>query len=428
MPTLEADRLERLRYLQELHDRQQRLERATWESTARPEQLTPDGDWNVWLLLAGRGYGKTRTGAEDAADYGRTHPGSRIAIVAPTIGDARDTCVEGESGLLNTLGQRWVKNWNRSLGELTLTNGSRYKTFSADEPDRLRGPQHHRAWCDELAAWRYPDAWDQLMFGLRLGERPQVVATTTPRPVKLVRDLLKRADVHVTRGSTFDNADNLAPAALAQLKLQYEGTTLGRQELYGELLDQLPGALPRHFVDDNRVDDHPDLQTVVVAIDPAVTNNEESDETGIVVFGISGRHGYVLDDLTCRQSPEGWARIAVDAYRKHNADRIVAEVNNGGDLVASVIRTVDPRATYKQVRATRGKQLRAQPVTALYEQGRIHHVGIYPALEDQLCQWTPDSDVSPDRLDALVWAATDTLVEAPSKKLSRAMYSNRGRL
>ena len=348
-------------------------------------------------------------------------------MVAPTIGDARDTCMEGESGLLSVLPSHMVSNWNRSMGELYLTNGTLCKTFSAEEPERLRGPQHHRAWCDELAAWKYPDTWDQLMFGLRLGDRPQVVATTTPRPVKLVRDLMQRPDVHVTRGSTFDNADNLSDAALAQLKDRYGGTTLGRQELYGELLDQLPGALARHHVDDHRVDDHPDLQTIVVAVDPAVTSNEDSDSTGIVVFGVNGKHGYLLDDLTCRDSPERWARVAVDAYRRWRADRIVAEVNNGGDLVASVIRTVDPRATYKQVRATRGKQLRAQPVTALYEQGRVHHVGQFPALEDQLCQWTPDTDFSPDRLDALVWAATDTLVDEPSRKVGR-VYSNRGRL
>lgn len=373
--------------------------------------------------MAGRGWGKTRVGAEDAAEFGRTHPGSRIAVVAPTISDARDTCVEGESGLLAVLAPGLVENWNRSLGELFLTNGAKFKTFSADEPERLRGPQHHRAWCDELAAWRYPEAWDQLMFGMRLGDRPQVVSTTTPKPVELVRQLLKRTDVHVTRGSTFDNADNLSPAALAQLEDRYAGTTLGRQELYGELLDELPGALSRKFVDDARVDDHPHLQTVVVAIDPAVTANEDSDETGIVVFGTSGMHGYLLDDLTCRLSPEGWARVAVEAARKHGADRIVAEVNNGGDLVASVIRTVDPRINVKSVRASRGKQLRAQPVTALYEQGKVHHVGQFPALEDQLCTWTPDSDGSPDRLDALVWAATDTMLEPPDRKQSTRMYS-----
>ena len=376
----------------------------------------------MWLLLAGRGFGKTRTGAEDAAEFARTHPGSRQAIVAPTFSDGRDTCVEGESGLLSVLAPSFVTNWNRSLGELYCTNGSRFKVFSADEPERLRGPQHHRAWCDELAAWRYPDAWDQLMFGLRLGDRPQAVVTTTPKPVQLVRQLLKRPDVHVTRGSTFDNAANLSEAALQTLKERYEGTTLGRQELYAEILDQLPGALDRKHVDDNRVDDHPDLQTVVVAVDPAVTATEESDETGIVVFGTNGRHGYLLEDLTCRQTPEGWSAIAVDAYRRHNADRIVAEVNNGGDLVASVIRTVDPRVPVKSVRASRGKQLRAQPVTGLYEQARIHHVGMFPPLEDQLCGWTPEADFSPDRLDALVWAATDTMVEPPDRKTSRRMF------
>ncbi|MGZ6376668.1 MAG: terminase large subunit domain-containing protein, partial [Ktedonobacterales bacterium] len=214
-----------------------------WPFWARPEQVTPDGKWNIWLILAGRGWGKTRTGAEDVKAYGLTHPDSRIAIVAPTYADARDTCIEGDSGLLRILPRNALKTWNRSLGELELTNGTRYKLFSADEPDRLRGPQHHRAWCDELAAWKYTDTWDQLLFGLRLGTHPQIVATTTPRPVKLIRDLVERSDVHVTRGNTFDNAANLAPAALEQLRAKYSGTRLGRQELFAEILGDTPGAL-----------------------------------------------------------------------------------------------------------------------------------------------------------------------------------------
>ena len=372
--------------------------------------------------MAGRGAGKTRTGAEDVFDFARTHPKSRIAVVAPTFGDGRDTCVEGESGLLSVIPRQFVRNWNRSMGELSLVNGSQFKLFSADEPDRLRGPQHHRAWCEELASWRYPDAWDQLMFGLRLGDRPRAIVTSTPKPVLLVRQLMARDDVHVTRGSTFDNAENLSAAALETLRLRYEGSTLGRQELYGELLDELPGALSRAVVDQHRTDTHPDLQTVVIAIDPAVTANEDSDETGIVVFGVNGNHGYLLEDLSLRATPERWATVAVEAYRRHGADRIVCEVNNGGDLVASVIRSVDPRVQVKSVRATRGKQLRAQPVIALYEQGRVHHVGQFPALEDQLCTWTPDSDDSPDRLDATVWAATDAMLQPADMRTSRKMY------
>ena len=214
-----------------------------WRETARSNQLTPDGEWLVWLILAGRGFGKTRTGAEDVAWYGIMNPGSRIAVVAPTYADARDTCIEGDSGLQNVLPRQAIAAWNRSLGELLLTNGTRYKLFSADEPERLRGPQHHRAWCDEVAAWRYPEAWDQLLFGLRLGDDPRIVATTTPRPTPLIRTLVAAPTTHVTRGSTFDNAANLAPAAMAQLKAKYEGTRLGRQELYAEVLDDTPGAL-----------------------------------------------------------------------------------------------------------------------------------------------------------------------------------------
>jgi predicted phage terminase large subunit-like protein len=387
--------------------------RAAWLLQARESQLTPDGDWYVWLILAGRGWGKTRTGAEDMAHYAMTHPGARLAVVAPTSAAARDVCVEGESGLLNVIPQPLIKDWNRSLGEMHLANGSQFKLFSADEPDRLRGYQHHRAWCDELAAWRYPDAWDQLMLGLRLGEDPRVVVTTTPRPVALVRSLLGRDGVVVTRGNTFENAANLAPAAVEQLRQRYENTRLGRQELYAEVLDDVPGALwQRAQIDSLRVKEAPEMTRVVVAIDPAVTSGEDSDETGIVVCGrgIDG-HGYVLSDRTCRLSPDGWARRATTAYDQYQADRIIAEVNNGGDLVERVIRTVGGSYAYRSVRASRGKTTRAEPIAALYEQGRIHHVGGFAELEDQMCAYTPDGyDGSPDRVDALVWAFTELMV------------------
>lgn len=384
-----------------------------WRLMAREQQLTPDGDWYVWLVLAGRGWGKTRTGAEDHAYYAMTHPGARLAVVAPTYGDARDTCVEGESGLLRTIPRPLIRDWNRSLGELVLTNDARFKLFSADEPERLRGPQHHRAWCDELAAWKYPETFDQLMFGLRLGDDPRVVVTTTPKPTQTIRQLVKRDDVHVTRGSTFENAANLAPAALAQLKERYEGTRIGRQELYAELLDDVPGALwQRDQIDTLRVVTAPEMTRVVVAIDPAVTSGEDSDETGIVVCGrgVDG-HGYVLADRTCRLSPDGWARRATTAYDQYQADRIIAEVNNGGDLVERVIRTVGGQYPYRAVRASRGKATRAEPIAALYEQGKIHHVGGFSELEDQMCAYTPDGYAgSPDRVDALVWAITELML------------------
>jgi phage terminase large subunit-like protein len=382
--------------------------RARWLLTARPEQVAPPGPWDVWLILAGRGWGKTRTGAEELADRARRHPNTRWAVVAPTYADARDTCVEGESGLLHALGDD-VDIWNRSLGELLLVNGSRIKLFSADEPERLRGPQHHGAWCDELAAWRHKETWDQLQFGLRLGHHPQVIVTTTPRPTPLVRQLVDRAKaddgVVVRRGSTFDNAEHLAPAALAELRRRYEGTRLGRQELYAELLVDTPGALwtPDTF---RRTDTFPDLQRLVVAVDPAVTSNEDSDESGIVAAGRHGDHAYILEDLSLRSDPTTVAHRVVDAYHDLAADRVAVEANNGGDWIPALINAIDPAVRVETVHATRGKQLRAQPVAGLYERGRVHHVGHFPQLEDQLCSWTPDDKDSPDRLDALVWAVT----------------------
>ncbi len=391
---------------------------------ARTEQLAPDGDWNVWLYLAGRGAGKTRTAAEWLADQAISQPNTRWAIVAPTYADARDTCAEGESGILGVLRRyKMLKDWNRSLGEILLTNGSRIKLFSADKPDRFRGPQHHGAWCDELAAYRYTDAWDQLQFGLRLGDKPRIIVTTTPRPTSLIRSLATRTDgsVVVTRGSTFDNADNLAPTALADLKLRYEGTRLGRQELYGEIIDEVDGALwTNTLLDETRVQECPPLIRIVVAIDPAVTSRPDSDETGIVVAGVtSDGHYYVLEDLSRRAGPDAWARTAVEAYYRHKADRIIGEGNNGGDMIEALLRQVDPLIPYKKVTATRGKLLRAEPVASLYEQHRAHHVGSFPQLEDQMTNYTPLADFSPDRLDALVWAMTD-LMEGASSMLGIA--------
>lgn len=371
----------------------------------RPEQVAPPGDWRTWLIMAGRGFGKTLAGASDLARYGLDHPGSRLAIVARTYADVRDTCIEGESGLLSCLPPGALLNWNRSLGELFLHNGTRYKAFSADEPDRMRGPQHHRAWLDELASWeRDRDAFDQVQFGLRLGSDPRCVVTTTPRPTKLIRELIEGTTTAVTRGTTYDNAANLAPAFLQQIIGRYEGTRLGRQELAGEVLDDIPGALWSYAMFDERRP-APDLVKVVVAIDPAASAGDESDETGIVVAGkgVDG-NGYVLADRSCRLSPLGWARRAVAAYDEFAGGRIVAEVNNGGDMVEAVLRTVRPGIPYTKVHATRGKQIRAEPVAALYEQGKVFHVEQFTELEDQLVSWTPESGTSPDRLDALVWA------------------------
>jgi phage terminase large subunit-like protein len=387
----------------------------------REAQQPPAGDWRVWLLMAGRGFGKTRTGAEFVRAEIEAGRARRVALVAPTALDARNVMVEGESGLLAIAPPYDRPDYEPSKHRLTWKNGAVAETFSADEPDRLRGPQHDLAWCDELAAWRYPAAWDMLMFGLRLGAEPRVVVTTTPRPTRLIRALLADPKVSVTRGRTWDNRANLAPAFLDHIVKRYEGTRLGRQELDGELLDDLPGAFWTHgAIDAARLAASPaGLVRIVVAIDPAVTSGEDSDETGIIVAGRDAQdRGYVLADASGRFAPIEWARVAVEAYRGHRADRVVAEVNNGGDLVEATLRVVDQSVAYRAVHAARGKAARAEPVTALYEQGRVHHIGAFPALEDQMCALSPEFDRnqagwSPDRVDALVWALTDLFIDPP---------------
>ena len=377
--------------------------RTEWRNTARPDQMTPPGNWPVWLVKPGRGWGKTRCGAEDVAWFAIRHAGSRIAVAAPTAADARDTCMEGHSGLLSVLAPECIETWNRSLGEMILVNGSRFKALSADEPDRFRGPQWHRAWCDELAAWKHPEAWDQLMFGLRLGANPQAVVTTTPRPSPLIRALARDPRNVVVNGSTFDNAANLAPSALAQLRERYEGTRLGRQELFGEILEEVEGAL-WSIETIARPRSAPDLQRVVVGVDPS----GGGDEIGIVAAGrgVDGRF-YVLEDATCSLSPAGWGRRVAELYHRRQADRIVAERNFGGDMVLSTIRTAEPHARVEMVTASRGKVVRAEPIAALYEQGRVSHAAGLEALEAQMLQMTTSGyvgDGSPDRVDALVWA------------------------
>jgi phage terminase large subunit-like protein len=368
------------------------------------------------LLLAGRGFGKTRSAAEWLAFEASRKRNTRWAIVAPTFADARDTCAEGVSGVVQILREYGtLQDYNRSIGEIVLTNKSRIKLYSGEEPNRLRGPQFHGGWFDELASFKYADAWDQYQFGLRLGDRPQTVVTTTPRPVKLIKDLVAREGIEIVRGSTFDNAANLAETALAEMRLRYEGTRLGRQELYGEIVDSVDGALWTHaLIDQERVTEYPPLMRVVVAIDPAVTSGDQSDETGIVVAGMTNDgHYYVLKDLTLRTSPERWARVAVQAFHDYKADRVIGETNNGGDMIELLLRQVDPSVPYKKVTATRGKLVRAEPVAALYEQRRAHHVGLFPELEDQMCNYTPDSNTSPDRMDAMVWAMHE-LMESQS--------------
>lgn len=403
-------------------------ERLDWLQRARPAQLPPLGtDWFVWMLMAGRGSGKTRSGAEHIWWPASQQP-QRIAVVGPTLADVRKTCFEGESGLEAVIPKSIVKGYNRSQCEMwieTVTGEESYFVgYSSEEPERLRGPQHHHAWCDELAAWRYiQETWDMLMFGLRLGDRPTVVATTTPKPVGLVRALLKDPRTRLSRESTFANSANLPPTILQILRDKYEGTRLGRQELHAEVLDDNPYALwSMAMLDKSRValKDKPDLQKSYVSVDPPVTSGDDADECGIVAGGIArldGKvHGYVTHDWSVQGlSPHGWASRAVSLYHQTDADAIVAEVNQGGDMVESVIHGVDSRVPVIKVRATRGKVVRAEPVALLYEQGRVHHVGSLPMLEDQMCDFTSDFDkdvmgYSPDRVDAAVWLLTQCML------------------
>jgi len=361
--------------------------------------------------MAGRGFGKTRTGAETTREW--VKQGFRyVNLIGATADDARDIMVQGESGILSVCPPWDRPEYKPSQRKLIWPNGAESLIFTADEPERLRGKQHEKLWADELGAWRYPDAWDQAKFGLRLGAKPQALVTTTPRPTSLVRDLLADAGTHVTRGNTADNRANLAPSFFDAILKRYEGTRLGRQEIDGELLDDNPNALfALADIERARVRVAPELQRIVVAIDPAATSGEESDETGITVAGVNGDHGYVLADRTLRASPEKWARKAIEAYYEFKADRIVAESNNGGEMVASVIRSADANVPVKLVTASRGKAIRAEPVSALYEQGRVHHIGTFPALEDQMAQFDPSetSQRSPDRMDALVWGITELM-------------------
>lgn len=469
-----------------------------WHLQRRPSQTpSPDPDWLIWLILAGRGFGKTRTGAEDSTEFLLFPPFTpttslRLAVVAPTFASGRDVCIEGESGLLNTIPQPLIANWNRSLGELNLHPNpphnpfpSLIRIYSAEDPEALRGPQHHRAWCDELAAWRHiQDTWDMLMMGLRLGPNPRAVITTTPKRKPLLVDLLQRPTTRYSTGSTFENQANLSPAALDELRRRYEGTRLGRQELYAELLSDVEGALfsQSHFDDYRLPLLHPsspyltapnvsdadrrakiqeyashyrdyayhspgslarDYVRVTVAVDPAVTTRRTSNLTGIIVAARTAQsypstsidglhlppspHCDVLADLSLSASPDVWARQAITAYHTYSADHITAEANNGGDLVSTVIHGIDPTVPVRLVHASHGKTARAEPVVAVYDQGRVHHPLPLPArdpvtgdytqfiaplreLEDQCTTWEPLEDpVSPDRLDALVWAITDLL-------------------
>jgi phage terminase large subunit-like protein len=406
----------------------------SWRKYARKPQLAPDGEWFKWLFLGGRGAGKTRSGAEWCHEQVRN--GRRLgAAVAPTAADARDVMVEGPAGLMATcpLDLQPIM-YEPSKRKITYANGAEIHFYSAEKPRQLRGPQHDFAWADELCYWKYPqDTWDNLMFGLRLQPDPRVMISTTPRPLKLLKKILKSKSTKHTISTTYDNLENLAPAFAEEVIEEYEGTRLGRQELHAEILDDIPGALWNHvMLDELRIDKGvsesgfklPDMKRIVVAVDPAMSKTENSAETGIIVagigpctcFGDEQMHGFVLADRTIRGSPKEWGMRVAVAYAEFDADLVVAETNNGGDLVEANIRAVDQLIPVKQVHASRGKYKRAEPVAALDEQGRIHHVGLFPELEDQMCMMLPEG--SPDlvdRADARVWAFTELMLKQQRK-------------
>ncbi len=406
-----------------------------WHFWARKNQLPPEGHWFCWLILAGRGFGKTRTAVEwirgltegDSPSKAPKGAPERIALVADTFLDGRLTMIEGESGLLAVTPKAFMPTFESSNKKLVWPNGIQAFLYSAESPDQLRGPQHHVAWADELAKWRYlEDSWSNLLLGLRLGKAPRVLATTTPRNIPLLRRLVEDETTQVVRGSTYDNRSNLPQSFFEQVVGQYDGTRLGRQEIYGEILSDVPGALwNRDLLETIRVRDVPPLTRVVVAVDPPVTSGKNADTCGIIVAGRDkNNQAYILEDCSVQGlSPLGWAKAALSAYHKYEADRMVAEVNNGGELVESLLRQIDPDVSYRAVRASRGKVLRAEPVAALYEQERVRHHGFFAELEDQMCSLTSSglSDgKSPDRLDAMVWAVTELLLKsASSPKIRR---------
>lgn len=391
-----------------------------WRRQARPEQLAPAlPAWVIWLFLAGRGAGKTRSGSEWVQERVQSGAARYIHLVAPTAADARDVLLEGPAGILSIAPSHARPIYQPSLRKVVWPNGAQALLFSSDEPDRLRGPQCDTLWIDELCAMRTAqDVLDMATFGLRLGKDPRCLITTTPRPIKTLKALIAREgqDVVITRSSSFANRDNLAPSFFASIVSKYSGTRLGRQELDAEILTDTPGALWQlERIEELRVRQAPALERIVVAIDPATTYNPDSDETGVIVVGRAhDGHAFVLDDLSGRFPPEEWARRAIDAYHTYGADRIIGEVNQGGDLIETTLRSVDPSIPYKSVHASRGKLARAEPASALYERRRVHHVGVFPALEDQMTSYDGSrSGASPDRLDALVWGLHELMLGAP---------------
>jgi len=405
-----------------------------WDFWSRPEQRAPDGDWNVWIYMAGRGAGKTRSAAEWVRDEAKNSAAGgkplQFGLIARTAADVRDVLVQGESGILNVSPPSEMPEYQPSLRKLTWPNGNTALCFTADEPDQIRGPQFHRVWCDELASWRQlPDAsgltaWDNIRIAARLGAHPKIIATTTPKRVDVMRKLIKEAEEHpervvITRGSTDDNRGNLSQAYVDGIYGIYAGTRLALQELSGEMLDDVEGALwNEQMIEDFRATAAATGTPLrVVGVDPTVAERP-GDECGIVVCTATAdrdlyrRQAWVLEDASILGSPETWAQRVVDTARRWSCP-VVAETNQGGALVRSSIQSIDPNIKVYEVHAKQGKQLRAEPVALAYEQGRVHHLGVLPDLETQMTQWIPQDTKSPDRIDALVHALTALLITPP---------------
>lgn len=413
------DPLQAKRFLQSLSTDEKQALLYHWPFWARDDQLEPRQEWDFWNIQAGRGFGKTRTGAEITIEKARREK-TIITLVGRTVSDVRDTMISGESGILERSPPWFRPEYKSSKNILYWPNGSIARGFSAERPDKMRGPQAHFAWIDETAAWRYVDALDQVVMSTRLPGRgrPQILSTSTPKATKVFKEWLKLSEsgtMVTTYGRTSDNAANLSPQYIERIMKRYGGTQLGRQELDGVFIEDSESALwRRRWIDDTRVFAEPEtLDRVVIAVDPSVGTSEDNDECGIVAVGRTGTlsdgEGWLLGDYSLRASPRDWAREVVRAARRHRADVIVAEANNGGEMVRSTIQMVSREFRVELVWASRGKAVRAEPVSAAYEQGRMHHVGEFGDLEDELCHWEPGM-ASPNRLDALVWGATHLLI------------------
>lgn len=402
------------RFLAKLSPREANVLQRDWSFLARPKQLAPKGDWRTWLLLSGRSFGKTRAGSEWILQ--RVKQGYKsIALIAETKADARDVMVEvGESSILRVAPPELRPIYEPSKRRLTWKNGAIGTIFSGDEPDQLRGPQFDTAWVDEIAKFKYPsECWDNLELALRLGPNPQVLVTTTPRPIGIIRKLIDDPDTVTVKGSTYENQDNLSDRYIKRLLDKYEGTTIGRQEIYAELLSENPGAFWKRdtMLDAFRVKQEPTLDKIVVALDVASTSKKTSDLTGIVVCGKRGEHGFALEDLSGRYSPKEWAKTAIDALHRYKGNEIIAESNQGGEMISTVIHDIDKNVAVRLVHACLGKAIRCEPIVSKYEQGKVHHVGTLERLEDELCNWVPGQGPSPNRLDGLVWGMWALLID-----------------